>query len=189
MEQPVRRRPRRRKKTPNSKQLLIAGCVIGAVALIVAACIFAFTLAGGCAGEQPQPPRGQLKELTVGQSIRQQETMVVPTSYVDVAFPYAFSDLIGVEAVNDQTAAGLTFTATINKESHKLYTLWFNSEAGDTAGSFDLEDGYEPVRVSVVFYSPSQKLTGDDKVTFTVTQETINDVLDYMDKDSHFNRN
>lgn len=189
MEQPVRRRPRRRKKTPNSKQLLIAGCVIGAVALIVAACIFVFTLAGGCAGEQPQTPRGDLKELTVGEFVREQETMVVHTSYLDVAFPYAFSDLIGVEAVNEQTAAGLTFTVTINKEKHKLYTLWFNSEAGDTAGSFDLEDGHEPVRVSVVFYKPDSGLEEDDRTTFFATQETINDVLDYMEKDSHFKKN
>lgn len=187
MEQPVRRRPRRRKKTPNSKQLLIAGCVIGAVALIVAACIFIFTLAGGCGGEQPT--RGDLKELTVGEFVREQETMVVRTSYADVAFPYAFSDLIGVEAVNKQNAAGLTFTVTINKQTHKLYTLWFNAEAGDTAGSFDLKDGFEPVRVSVVFYPVSEELSEDDRTTFKVTQETVNDVLDYMRKDSRFKEN
>lgn len=189
MEKPVRRRPGRRKKTPNSKQLLIAGCVIGAVALIVAACIFACTLAGGCAGEQPQSSRSELKELTVGQFVREQETMVVRTSYLDVAFPYAFSDLIGVEAVNEQTAAGLTFTVTINKETHKLYTLWFNSDAGETAGSFDLEDGYEPARVSVAFYKPDSRFKEDDRTTFFAAQETINDVLDYMAKDSRFKKN
>lgn len=188
MEQPVRRR-RRKKKTPNSKQLLIAGCVIGAVALVIAACIFVFTLAGGCAGEQPQTPRGDLKELTVGEFVRDQETMVVHTSYLDVAFPYAFSDLIGVEAINQQTATALTFTATINKQTYQLYTLWFNSSAGTPAGSFDMEDGFEPVTVSVVFYEPDKALEEDDRITFFATQETINDVLNYMEKDSRFKKN
>lgn len=187
MEQPIRRR-RRRKKTPNSKQLLIAGCVIGAVALIVAACVFlGFWLGGG--DDPAQPPRGALKELTVQELVREQETMVVHTSYLDVAFPYAFSDLISVEAVNQETATALTFTVTINKETYKLYTLWFNGEAGQTVGSLDLEDGYEPVRVSVAFYDPAGGLQGDDRKTFSVTQETVNDVLNSMKEDGHFKAN
>lgn len=185
MEQPVRRRPRKR-KISKTNRLLIAGCVIGAVALIVAACII---FGGGKNEEAVQPAnpdRSAMPELTVGDVTRDGERMVVDTSYMDVAYPYAFSDLISVEAVNQDKITGLEFTAKIDGSSRALYTIWFNSTQGQTAGTFDPQDGEGAVVVTVEFFSPEEALQGDHLVTFYATQETINDVLDSMKLDKNF---
>lgn len=192
MEQPIRRRPRRRKKkTPNAKQLLIAGCVIGAVALIIAACIV-FSNPGGDGEDSVVPTahdRSPLTELTVNGLSRDGEMMVVDTSWMDVAFPYAFSDLIQVEAINQEKMAGLEFRAKINGANRKIYTIWFNSTEGQSVGTYDLNDGEAPVTVTVSFYDPDTELEGDDRVTFYATQETFNDVLASMKNDGDFSVN
>lgn len=185
MERPRRRR--KKKKTPNSKQLLIAGCVIGAVALIVAACIF---LGGGGSKEEGpvayDPDRGPLKELKVNSLTRQGETMEVDTSYGKVEYPYAFSDLIQVETLNQDNQTALAFSARINNEDKALYTIWFNGSEGQTVGALDLEDGERPVLITVVFYQPGAELSGDDRTTYYATQETVNDVLTALQKDKNF---
>lgn len=184
METPRRRR--RKKKTPNSKQLLIAGCVIGAVALIVAACFF---LGGGTKDEGPvayDPNRGPLKELKVNSLTRKGETMVVDTSYGEVEYPYAFSDLIQVESLNQDNQTALAFSARINNEDKALYTVWFNGSEGQTVGAFDLQDGEKPVLITVVFYQPGAELVGDDRTTYYATQETVNDVLTALQRNQNF---
>lgn len=169
--------------TPNKKQLLIAGCVIGVVALIVAACVF---LGKDKEPAVYNPERGPLKELTAGSPERQGEMMVVDTSYGEVKFPYAFSDLIGVEALNQGNQAALMFTARINGQDEDLYTIWFNGSDGVTAGSMDLKDGEAPVTVTLVIYNPGSNLSGDDLTTFYATQETVNDVLSSLVETGHY---
>lgn len=189
MDQPIRRRPRRKKRNLNAKQLLIAGCVIGAVALVVAACLI-FPGPGEEEGIAVPTVQGQaavdMPALTVNGLHRDGETMVVDTSYMDVAFPYAFSDLIGVEAVNQEEMAALEFRAKIGGGDRKLYTVWFNNTQGQSVGTYDLQNGEAPVCVTVVFYDPPAELGGDDRVTFFATQETFNDVLASMKEDGNF---
>lgn len=185
MEQPIRRRPRRKKKTVNAKQLLIiAGCVIGAAALVIAACL----VFGGTnqPGEQAPETRGAMPELTVGQASRSGQSWVVETSYLDVAYPYAFSDYIVVQAVNEKNAVALDFLVKTSTMEEKLYTIWFNQEAGEKVGTFDPRDGQGSVAVSVSFYSLPAGLSEDDKATFKATQETVNDVLASMKEDPAF---
>lgn len=184
MEQPIRRKPRRRRtKTLDRKQLLIVGCVIGAVALIIAALIF---LLSGSGGEKVETPRGPLKPLTIGQLTRDGESMVVENSYLEVRFAYAFSDLIRVEAVNQETKTAMEFSARIAGEDRKIYCIWFNSQDGQTVGTLDLQDGEAPVRVSAVFYQPDAQLSEEDRKTFAATQETVNDVIAAMRENMYF---
>lgn len=174
---------KRKGKTPDKKLFWIAGCVVGVVALIVAACIF---LGGDKGPAVYDPERGPLKELTVGSMERQGETMVVDTSYGEVKFPYAFSDLIRVEAFNQGNQTALTFTARIGGQDEKLYTIWFNSPEGTAAGSMDLKDGEDPVTVTLVFYQPDAELSEGDRTTFYATQETVNDVLASLEEGGNF---
>ena len=184
MEKPIRR-PRKKKKTINGQQvLIIAGCVIGAAALIIAAC-FLF-------GDKPQKEepgisgRTSMPELTVGEAVRREQSMVVQTSYLDVAYPYAFSDLIYVVAVNEDAAAALEFRVKTSTMDEKLYTVWFNGSAGEQVGTFDPKDGGKKVPVTVAFYRLPAGLSEDDQGTFKATQETFNDVLSSLAEDPSF---
>ena len=177
------KRKNTRGKRPNKKRLLIAGCVVGVVALIVAACVF---LGRDQKPAVYDPDRGPLKELTIGASERQGETMVVDTSYGEVKYPYAFSDLIGVEALNQGNQTALTFTARINGQAENLYSIWFNGADGLAAGSMDLQDGEAPVTVTLVIYSPGAHLSGDYLTTFYATQETVNDVLSSLKENGNY---
>ena len=179
MEQPIRRKPRRKENSINAKQLLItAGCVIGAVALVIAACLI---FGGRSANQTPEPQgRSSMPELTVGEGRRSGQSWVVETSYMDVEFSYAFSDYILVRAVNEDTAVALDFLVKTSTMEEKLYTIWFNGNAGEKVGTFDPQDGHGEVEVRVSFYSLPVGLSEDDAVTFKATQETVNDVLASM---------
>lgn len=181
-DQPQRRPVRRRKKKQDKKIFWI----IGAAAVVLIAVIWLLIGTGDKMPQAHDPERGPLRELSVNAMTRQGETMVVDTSYMKLEFPYAFSDLIKVEAINQGNQTGLAFTAPIAGEDRKLYTIWFNGRDGEKVGAYDLGDGEKPVVVTLAFYSPAAKLEGDDRITFFATQETVNDIVSSMRKDAHF---
>lgn len=180
MEKPIRRRPARRKRKKVNKKLIWIAAASAAV-LITIVCLL---LCGNDAPQNQDPERGPLKELTVGVMERQGETVVVETSYGAVKFPYAFSDLISVEALNQEKQTALIFTARIGGQPEKIYTIWFNGSEGAAAGTMDLNDGETPVQVTLVFHEPN--VTGEDLTTFYATQETVNDVLASLQEGGSF---
>lgn len=183
MEQPIRRKTRRKKKTINAKQLLIsAGCVIGAVALIIAACL----IFGGKEKEEEPVSRIAMPALTVGEASRKGQSWVVETSYLDVALPYAFSDYIYVTAANEGTITALDFYVRTANMDEKLYTISFNASQGELVGHYDPKDGMGAVPVTVAFYPVPAGLSEDDRGTFFATQETFNDALTSMKEDPAF---
>lgn len=185
MDKPIRRR-RRKKKTLDAKQLMaLAGCVIGVAALVIAAC-FIF---GGKPGENPGetlPPRTSMPELTVDAPSRSGTSMVVPTSYMDVAFPYMFSDYIHCNAINQDNATGLEFRVRTSTMDAPLYTVWFNGGVGQIVGTYDPKDGQAPASVTVVFHAAGEELSQDDLGTFRATQETFNEILTSMQECPNF---
>lgn len=186
MKEQARNRSARKKAKQRNKKLI---CVAAVAAVVLAVLVAVVFLLPGKGDELPRahdPERGPLKELTVQSQERQGETMVVDTSYLPVEYPYAFSDLIQVEAINQGNQTALAFYAMIAGESRELYTLWFNGKDGQTVGAFDLQDGEKPVVVTLAFYNPDAELEGDDRITFFATQETINDVLSAMKQDKNF---
>lgn len=186
MEHPIRRRPRRKKKNLNAKQLtFLAGCVIGAAALITVACFLIFS-----PGAENRPdteptvatkPPVVLEELTIQDRYRQGSSMLVKTSYLDVAFPYAFSDVIFVEAINEDGMAALAFSTKTSTMDERIYTVWFGGTTGESIGTYQ---GNVPVTVE--FYPLPDDLSEDDRGTFKATQETFNDVLQSMHEDKNF---
>lgn len=201
MERPIRRKPNIKKKNLNAKQLtFLAGCVIGAAALIVAAC-FIF---GGVAQKEepwepkPQPQRTSMPELTLGDMTRRDTMMVVGNSYLNLEFPYMFSDYIYVRAINQEKAAALEFRVRTSTMDEVLYTIWFNGMEDhwkhllgsisntDRIGSYDPGDGQGPVEVTVVFYKLPAQLSQDDQGTFKAAQETANEVIASANLSSKF---
>lgn len=199
MEQPIRKRRRRTKKSLNAKQLMVlAGCVIGAVALIVAAC---FIFGGNGKQEdtwEPKPQRTSMPELVVGQITRRDSVMVVDNSYLYLAYPYAHSEHISVVAVNQGNATALEFRARTSTMDEVLYTIWFNGTQEhwkhdldsisntDQVGAFDPGDGMGAVPVTVLFYKASADLSENDRGTFLAAQETFNNVLQSMHENEKF---
>lgn len=183
--QPRRRSSRKKVNKIDRKVIWIAAAA--AVVVIAAICLIVGLSGKGDDGPVAyDPDRGPLKELTVGELTRQGETMVGKTSYLAFEYPYAFSDLIGVTAINDDHQTALAFYAKIDGLDRPLYTIWFNGSEGQTAGTLDLQDGQKPVLVTVVFHKPAQELSQDGRTTFFATQETVNDVLVSIQKDQHF---
>jgi hypothetical protein len=185
MEQPIRRR-RRKKKTLDAKQLMVlAGCVIGVAALIIAAC-FIFDVKPEPGPEATQPLRTSMPDLTIGEPTRNGQSMLVNTSYMDVEFPYMFSDYIYCQPINQQNATALEFRVRTATMDAPLYTIWFNGNVGQSVGSFDPGDGQGTVPVTVVFHKAEEKLSQDDLGTFKATQESFNEVLASMQQCADF---
>lgn len=179
-----RRRPAGKRKGKQNRVLIWVAAA--AVVLLIGLICLLLIPKGGSKPLAYDPNRAPLKELTVGEYIRDGETLVVSTSYLNVEFPYAFSDLVRVEAVGQGNQRGLEFSAKIAGEDRELYTLWFNGKDGQMVGSFDPEDGKGPVVVTLAFYNVDPQLQGDDRTTFFATQETVNDVLASMRKNEKF---
>ena len=186
MERPIRRKPNIKKKNLNAKQLtFLAGCVIGAAALIVVACFLIFSPKAKEDSDfknvETTAPAINLGELTIVDMYRQGSSMLVKTSYLDVEFPYAFSDVITVEAVSKDGVTGLEFCTKTATMDEKIYTIWFGGNTGETIGIFD-----EKQTVKVEFARLPDYLNEDDRGTFKATQETFNDVLQSMYKSGKF---
>lgn len=188
MEKPIRREPRKNKKSLNAKQLtFLAGCVIGAAALICVACFLLFSPkpedepdlpAQTTQATEPEKPLGA---LSIEDIYRQGSSMLVKTSYLDLEFPYAFSDVIFVEAVNENGVAALKFSTKTATMDEPLYTIWFGGTVGEAIGTYA---GKFPVTVE--FFSLPKNLSEDDQGTFKATQETFNDVLQSMHENENF---
>lgn len=104
------------------------------------------------------------------------DKVLVETNLATVAFPYAFSDVISAEAINDPSGSYLVFTADCGEESAEIYSLVFNGNEGYNVGSLDVNG--RNIAVSVLFYDSD--LSGDASVTFKATQETFNDIAESL---------
>lgn len=118
---------------------------------------------------------GPMEEMTVYSVEEQDDVMFVTTSYCDFSYSYAFSDLVVIEPVNEETRVGLAFFALIEGKNEPVYTLWINSDQGIPAGS--LHAGDKTYRVSMELMDPSDDLNEEYLTTFYAVQETMNDVL------------
>ena len=123
------------------------------------------------------------KELVVESVTEQEETVIVDTTYVTVKYPYAFSDLMSVEAETFEDHAALEFGAVIAETTYKAYTLYFDGEEGMPVGTLQL-DG-ETYVVTAQFHEVSG-VGKDDMTTFYAAQETFNDVVNSLSENEGF---
>lgn len=189
MEKPIRKRRRRKKQTLDAKAFVIlAGCVVGAAALIIAAC---FLFGGKPSGEESgetQAVRTSMPELgVVLEAYRQDKQMVLETTYLRLTYPYSFEDYIKVRTVAGGVhTTGLEFWVQTSTMEEKMYTIWFNGQIGEQIGTFDPEDGQPAVPVTVEFSVMPDGLSADDQSTFKAAQETFNDVLPSLHENQNF---
>lgn len=124
-----------------------------------------------------------VKTLQVESVKEEGETVIVETTYGTVKYPYAFSDLVIVEAETFENHAVLEFKAEIDGTEYKLYTLIFNGEEGIPVGKLTV-DG-ETYVVTALFHDVTG-LSNDNMVTFYAVQETFNDVVNSLSENEGF---
>jgi hypothetical protein len=102
----------------------------------------------------------------------------VETSYGTISYPFAFSDLIGVQAHNLGGATALEFTAKLNNGSYRIFTIWFGAKDGIPLGSLNLDGVQVPVMADI--YEKPTNLSENDNNSFFAAQECFNDVVNSL---------
>lgn len=179
----------------NKRRLALILALILCAAMIFAACGEKTQEQPGAEQTQPEgtelpvktEPQQTIPRMTPLQveSITQQETMMlVKTNYCAVKYPYAFSDLITVEALQEQSCQVLLFCVTLEGTQYPLFALRFGDAEGIHVGSLKLPETGESVEVWAQLYE-ADKLVKQNG-TYIATQECINDVITALEEDPNF---
>lgn len=131
-------------------------------------------------------PAEERTEFKIESVTEQGESVSVTTTYGTFAYPFAFSDLIVIEAVDLETTAQLKFFLDMDGVNVPIYTVCYNSEEGSLCGHLTLPDKEEAIPVSVILGEIPEDISEDWKLTFYATQETFNEVLFSMAEDVNF---
>ena len=110
--------------------------------------------------------------------------IVVETSYGVVRYPFAFSDVIEVEAFNEGETSQLRFYTKIEGEKIKNYTIHYNAD--DIGTAFGTLKQKNEIPLSVVFEEFPEDCSEEWMSTFYAVQETFNDILKSMQEDKNF---
>ncbi len=171
------------KKKKEMKRRKIITLII-AVIMTVAGIAFGFALGRGSVPDDvsfsSQNEEGRLSIISTTES---GDWVTVKTSFISLRYPFAFSDIIAVEAYNEGLASQLRFYANIDGKKTLNYVIYFNSNEGIPCGTLKLQG---EIPVSVEFEKAPKKLSEDWLNTFYAVQETFNDVLKSMENNKSF---
>lgn len=181
----------KKKKATKQRKVLTIACVAASAVLVLLIVVLACLNQGkgpenvgpGANEDTMAGATSSVKELLVESVTEQGDAVIVVTTYGTVKYPYAFSDLISVEAETFADHAALDFLAEIEGEKHKLYTLTFHVEEGMVVGTLEI-DG-ETYLVTAQFHGAAG-LSDDSMVTFYAAQETFNDVVNSLSDNEGF---
>ena len=115
-----------------------------------------------------------MEELIIHSVTEQGEWMCVSTSYGDFSYPFAYSDLMVINTISEETYVAFAMCANIGS-IEGVYNIWINQAIGTYAGVLTLEGKTYPVYVE--FIAPRQDLDESALPSFYAAQETLNDVL------------
>lgn len=160
---------------------VITGVCIGLGAVLVLVIAVLLLLNGN--EQQVDDTAAGMKELLVQSVTEQDDTMIVETTYGTVRYPFAFSDIMYVEAETFENHAELDFCAMIDGTIHKVYTLLFNGEEGMPVGT--LQNDGETYVVTVQFHDISG-VSEENIATFYAAQETFNDAVNSLSENKSF---
>lgn len=111
--------------------------------------------------------------LTVETINEQGDAVVVKTSYCEVKYPFAFADLIQVQAEGEK----LDFVLKLSGEEYPLFAICFGEGEGIPLGTLAVDGKAEPVAVWAQIGAPNEAALGDSVSTYYAAQESFNDVL------------
>lgn len=116
-------------------------------------------------------------QLAVDSIEEQGDMMVVNTPYCVLKYPFAFADLIQVEALNNGDAGELVFSAKLDLSDYRLFSIVFGGSGDILLGTMMLPDREEAVEVYATLYQIDETLSADFVNTFNAAQECFNDVM------------
>ena len=175
-------------KKISDKQKTVIISVLIACALVITGIIAGFAL-GSSSVKYDNPDDAQTnlssekEELSIMSVTEDGDWVTVKTSYITLRYPFAFSDIIEVEAFNENSASQLRFYSEMDGKKILNYVIHFNDNEGTPCGTLDLK---KEIPVSAEFKAPPKKLSKDWYSTFYAVQETFNDVLKSMSEDKAF---
>lgn len=168
-----RRRPRKRKWNPTFCWL-IGICSVVLVVLIIIACSLGKDdekKGGAPAGLEP------LQEMVIESVSEQGDVVVMETSFCQVKIPYAFSDLIEVQPVNDGNQRTLKFYVMLDEQRHDLFSIIFNGMSGIRLGDISVEGRSSTIPVFAVIDEVHPGLEGDQRLTVLAAQDCFSEIV------------
>ena len=131
--------------------------------------------------EQTTPAAVETEPVASGlvvEAIEEQgDNMVVRTSFVHVKYPFAFADLIQVNAANEDDVASLEFFVSNQDVQHPIFTIRFGGDEGILLGTVQISNEEAPRTVYAELASADADALGDYLETFYAAQESFNDVV------------
>ena len=124
--------------------------------------------------------------LTVDSVAEQGDQMVVSSSYVTVQYPFAFSDLIKVTAVDTDERVQLEFKAVLEGKEYPMFALGFGGSEGTLLGTVDVDKTAMDVPVCLIFYSEDPDMDPGSRSSFYAAQESVNDVVASLTENEGF---
>lgn len=124
----------------------------------------------------PEQTESSRLELTVESVEQEEQTMVITTSYCVLKYPFAFSDLIRVTAVEQDGLPALLFHAYLNGAEYPIFSIVFDGAEGIPVGTLELSDG-TTVSVTAQLYEADGSLAQEMLGSFYAAQENFNDII------------
>lgn len=116
--------------------------------------------------------------LTVDGTEDQGDVVAVTTSFGQLKYPFAFSDLIKISASNALDVAELNFIAQISGEEYPLFTIRFGGGEEDILlGTMEIPGEDAARNVYVRFGDVEEAALGEHLNTYLAAQEIFNDVV------------
>lgn len=173
MDIPVRRR--RKKKADPKLYVLIGICSVLLVALI----IVAVCLSGKEKSYEGGRPSGDgsLPTLEIIDMLEQEDTVKVHTSYADLEFPYAFTELLHVRSVDGKDIKILEFYTVLDGAEYRLFDVIFGGSDGIRLGDLKVPGQDSTLPVFAKVHEEGQELSGELLTTYLAVRDCFNDVV------------
>lgn len=181
MDIPVRKR---RKQTDPKLFILIGICSV----LLVALLIVAVSRSGNQTGNQDSHPDGDgaLPALEVLEINSDNDPAVIRTSYVDLEFSYAFSDLLQVRAVDGKDVKSLYFYTVLDGAEYGVFYVIFGGTEGIRLGDLKVPNHSTTLPVFAQVLESGDTLTGEMLITYQAVRDCFNDVVVSLSKNEGY---
>jgi len=131
-----------------------------------------------------QSESAKTPELRLNAHTEKGDIVEIDTTYCTLSFPFAYSDLVEEELVDNSERTAIDFYAVLGNERYPIYTVSFCAEGDIVLGTLQL-DGWDcEVRASIA--AEATGLEGDDMISFHAAQETFNDIWNSLVANENF---